>query len=89
MTCDLASRTPESCINYVLQQEEEPDTSDAPVALLTSGANTLSAEKVFIVVKGDVVLRDLPRLADSSILLLFCPLLNLWQNCFFPLQKES
>ena len=52
-----------------MQQEEEPDLSDTSVALLTTGVDPFSTKKVYVVVEGEVVLRDLPRLADAFILL--------------------
>uniref|UniRef100_A0A673HB22 Uncharacterized protein n=1 Tax=Sinocyclocheilus rhinocerous TaxID=307959 RepID=A0A673HB22_9TELE len=69
MTCDLGSETPDNCIDYILQQEEEPDICDTTVALLTSGTDPFSAEKVFVVLEGNIVLKDLPRLAEAFVLL--------------------
>ena len=39
--------SPGNCIDGVLQEEEEPDFDDAPVALLTSGPDPFSCENIF------------------------------------------
>uniref|UniRef100_A0A3B1K613 Sterile alpha motif domain-containing protein 3-like n=1 Tax=Astyanax mexicanus TaxID=7994 RepID=A0A3B1K613_ASTMX len=47
--------------------EEEPDIADTPVALFTTGENYFSSDSFFLVVEGEVVVRDLPRLPDAFI----------------------
>lgn len=54
----------------ISNSQEEPDVTNTPLALLICGSNSLQPEKVSIVVEGEVILRDLPKLTDGLIVLL-------------------
>ena len=67
--CFVAIGKNPGCCIEVLQEEKEPDFSDAPVALLTSGPDPFSCEKVFVIVEGNIILNDLPRISVAFMLL--------------------
>lgn len=69
MTPFLAYPTAGKYIDGVLQEEEEPDFTDVPVALLTFGPDPFSCEKFSVIVEGNIVFRDIPRISEAVILL--------------------
>lgn len=59
----------------VLQGEDEIETTDTPLALLSvvpdsTGSISFSPESISIVIEDEVVMSDLPRLADAFVVLL-------------------
>ncbi|XP_066513168.1 uncharacterized protein [Hoplias malabaricus] len=50
-------------------QEEEPDVTDIPVALLVAGADPFSSKSFFVVVEGNIVVSDLPAMPDALLVL--------------------
>lgn len=58
------------CFACVLQGEDEMETTDTPLALFSvypdsTGSISFSLENISIVIEDEVVMSELPRLADA------------------------